>query len=352
MKTNEYSTRMETTAMGKGPYHFILADEISKSSDTESQCSLQDKETDFVIDTSDTESDSDFRNSRNNVVLEEYDVSSQSDTSISPISNASSDITLRNHSMTLTTLNVIDNADNYVTITDIEESEHFSDDTHLSHKLKTYNKCLRCKKRNNSLFSYCGKCFQDRKKEILPRPKKKQINLKLDIKNVLNNLGQDSKVKYTQDKPGLDIDQIVDFGLQVSDPTETKELESYSPESSLSKKEDNISRVKYLKRKRSSSENTGLSKSDKKVRLSNEAHFNIDLKISPRPFTSTQRLSLCSENKDICIICYNGSKDCVFLHTYLAHCCCCYACGKKIFKINKRCPLCNKIVNKVLKIFY
>lgn len=57
------------------------------------------------------------------------------------------------------------------------------------------------------------------------------------------------------------------------------------------------------------------------------------------------------ENSEMCIICNNAPKDSIFLHTNIAHQCCCYRCAKRTLHTIKRCPICNRSVNKVVKIY-
>lgn len=57
------------------------------------------------------------------------------------------------------------------------------------------------------------------------------------------------------------------------------------------------------------------------------------------------------ENSELCIICNNAPKDSIFLHTNIAHQCCCYKCAKRTLYTIKRCPICNRSVNKVVKIY-
>lgn len=58
-----------------------------------------------------------------------------------------------------------------------------------------------------------------------------------------------------------------------------------------------------------------------------------------------------SDNSELCIFCNNAPKDSIFLHTNIAHQCCCYKCAKRTLQTIKRCPICNRSVNKVVKIF-
>ena len=53
---------------------------------------------------------------------------------------------------------------------------------------------------------------------------------------------------------------------------------------------------------------------------------------------------------DLCQICLSNSKDGGFVHGNSCHFFCCYMCCKTIFEQTGRCPFCNRIVEKIIKI--
>ncbi|XP_018571357.1 uncharacterized protein LOC108911025 isoform X2 [Anoplophora glabripennis] len=57
-----------------------------------------------------------------------------------------------------------------------------------------------------------------------------------------------------------------------------------------------------------------------------------------------------SENTELCIFCNDAPKDAIFLHSKVAHQCCCYRCAKRTIKTRKRCPICNVAVSKVFRV--
>lgn len=57
------------------------------------------------------------------------------------------------------------------------------------------------------------------------------------------------------------------------------------------------------------------------------------------------------ECKELCIMCNAEPKNCIFLHGCTAHMCCCYKCALKSWKLNKKCPACNRKANNVVKVF-
>jgi len=65
--------------------------------------------------------------------------------------------------------------------------------------------------------------------------------------------------------------------------------------------------------------------------------------------TSVQDMSS-AEDTNICLICCNLEKDAAFVHSNSAHFLCCYKCCKTIFEEKGRCPYCNRIIEKIVKI--
>ncbi|XP_055371200.1 E3 ubiquitin-protein ligase Mdm2-like [Condylostylus longicornis] len=58
-----------------------------------------------------------------------------------------------------------------------------------------------------------------------------------------------------------------------------------------------------------------------------------------------------TNNSDSCIVCLDGPKNGVFVHSRFLHLCCCYRCAVKIWNKNKKCPICNCAVKNIMKIF-
>lgn len=53
----------------------------------------------------------------------------------------------------------------------------------------------------------------------------------------------------------------------------------------------------------------------------------------------------------LCMMCLTEPKNGVFVHSRFLHLCCCYRCAVKVWKKQKRCPICNCKVKNVLKLF-
>ncbi|XP_028133127.1 serine-rich adhesin for platelets isoform X2 [Diabrotica virgifera virgifera] len=56
-------------------------------------------------------------------------------------------------------------------------------------------------------------------------------------------------------------------------------------------------------------------------------------------------------SSELCIMCNIAPKDSIFLHTNIGHQCCCYKCAKRTLHAIKRCPICNRSVNKIIKVY-
>merc|ERR1711954_69614 len=51
-----------------------------------------------------------------------------------------------------------------------------------------------------------------------------------------------------------------------------------------------------------------------------------------------------------CDICCKQPKNASLIHGNLGHQVCCYTCGKKLWKKQSRCPVCRRVVEKIVKI--
>ncbi|XP_066256843.1 E3 ubiquitin-protein ligase Mdm2-like isoform X4 [Euwallacea similis] len=367
--------------------NYRLESESSKTSeeDTESVCSLQAKDTDFVKDTSDTESKSSSNSGDEYEVEVEYDVDSLSENDDIEISTTDSE-----RMMLAAAAAAICDRSLEAWITDAEDSDSTSLEE-PSVGRSDFSTCVQCKGENlNPLYRYCEKCFQDRKKYFPPRPRRRrrkkpqtsepsQESVKLDmLKYCLSGLSQDSGVSSNQDCPSLGLDRIViPDHLQLPGTSKT---EDNTPTISIPLENQTASFKTdlALKRKRQSSESS-LSDVDIIKKPKPEQHTSdLGSEISSTSsFTSTMlniggdtgETSGVSSNKpsptsslignsegsasesELCIFCNSAPKNSIFLHTNIAHRCCCYPCAKKTLKSTKRCPICNLSVNKVVRIF-
>ncbi|XP_050314225.1 uncharacterized protein LOC126748802 isoform X2 [Anthonomus grandis grandis] len=393
--------------------YYRLESESSKASDdgTESICSFQERETDFVQDSSDLNTDSDEKGSEYDVQFE-YEVASLSEDDGNLFEGSTTDSEM----MLAAAAAVICQNSFEGWITDVEDSDSSTEES--SFKRTDFSTCVQCKGENiNPMYRYCEKCFQERKKYFPPRPKRRKNRpkkkeatpprVKLDtLRSCLSGLSQDSGLGSSQECPSFGLDQIVvpehlqSTGTSKTDDSSTNPLDPKQPEniekiSRTSEKSPNSptrcvnsenalpqKTVPSLKRNRTSSESS-LSEHEtpKKLKASesqgSEQHTSdlgseasssvlnsfssVGSNSSSSGFFSENNLPVMQNRSsgfgsdksdpELCIFCNNAPKNSIFLHTNIAHCCCCYPCAKKTLKSIKRCPICNGTVNKVLRIF-
>ncbi|XP_011496827.1 PREDICTED: E3 ubiquitin-protein ligase Mdm2-like [Ceratosolen solmsi marchali] len=59
------------------------------------------------------------------------------------------------------------------------------------------------------------------------------------------------------------------------------------------------------------------------------------------------------DTESLCLICTVKPKNGAFVHGKITHICCCYGCAMKAWMTNSsRCPICNRKVSQILKVFY
>ncbi|CAH1173509.1 unnamed protein product [Phaedon cochleariae] len=389
-------------------YYYRLESESSKASeeDTESVYSLQDRETDICRDTTDTDTDSKADISdQDEYELFEYEVASLSGSDNGSIGNSSSGS--EDHMFLAAAVEAICDSSLETWITDCEESDNSSslDDSFITRS--GFSRCVQCKSENdNPLYRYCEKCFQqscrqckmrktykcftlcischkDRKKFFPPRPKgnkktrkptKKKSHpdapVKLDLlRSCLSGLSQDSGIGSSQECPPLGLDQIIVPDEHLRPGTSSKpnlinaEDVKVPPQPNLT-----IAEVKAPsqptpvtttpKRKRDLSESSlsdfeivKKSKPQRPKTLALSQSSELGSEASASSFSSTTTEKSTSDTSELCIFCNSAPKDSIFLHTNVAHQCCCYRCAKRTLHTIKRCPICNRSVNKVVRIF-
>lgn len=241
---------------------------------------------------------------------------------------------------------------------------------------------------------------QDRKKFFPPRPrgnkkpkatkKKSEQRVKLEnLKSALSGLSQDSGIGSSQEipssipsseefvllpeeqqKPGTSPDIPASLSGNLSKETKTTSSGSFSSvDSSFSKNnrkryisESSLSDYEIKKPKldeKSSSQTSDLgseiSSTSTSLHSEKEKRQEDDPSSEASKKTAGKSTALPTQNEkessELCIICNNAPKDSIFLHTNMAHQCCCYRCAKRTLYTIKRCPICNRSVNKVVKIY-
>lgn len=325
---------------------FKLESESSSPSneDNESVYSFQDKDTDFVKDTTDTDFELEI----------EYEVDSYSEHDSNSLVDSSDDTEVK-RDMMLAAVAICDTTfENWVT--DCEESDNSSTEDYSFTRTDFWT-CIKCKSmKKDPLYRFCEKCFQDRKTFFPPRPKPKrrkvEAPVKLDtLRSCLSGLSHDSGIGSSQECPPLDLDQIVvPPHLTSSSPSSPSSVvEGAVPEKTG---DSQISTIANRKRQLSESSLSDLSEIEAK-RPRREKSKSPSKEIVAKLPENLSDSGLLQEagKKDMCTFCNVTQQNAIFLHGSIAHMCCCYKCAMRTWRTIKRCPICNRKVNNVVKVF-
>lgn len=173
-----------------------------------------------------------------------------------------------------------------------------------------------------------------------------------NLKSCLSGLSQDSGLGSSQEFPALDFQEIKvpeqHLGRSNSSTCSGVTAESTSSGTTSRTNDSGCGTNSATSRKRKHSEDSA----DTVVRPK---------KIIIEGPLSTKNESVGNNNKDDneiktelreqCMMCFTKKKDGIFLHGSSAHSCCCYKCALKTWKTLKRCPVCNRRVSNVVKLF-
>lgn len=168
-----------------------------------------------------------------------------------------------------------------------KESQNPSVTSGLGRKRKLH--CIQCFTPNTALIRYCIECWQDRKNWIPERPKRPK-------------------------KKGMNM------SLQVH-PTRKNKIDSHSG--------GNVGKNNSVQTGKTSLEQRG---EENQVRPS-----------------STENEPSKQVPKDLCIICEHNPKDTSFIHGKIGHQACCYKCAKETWNRTARCPICRRMIEKIVK---
>lgn len=185
------------------------------------------------------------------------------------------------------------------------------------------------------------------------------------ITELSENVGDDIEKKSSEDVTSSSLEQL--GGNKNEIQTKVQETKSFENSSSFSSTDTNCNLEKGRKRYISES-----SLSDFDVKPHPSKMRKMALPESDQPLSQSQTSDLGSEisstsfissineksntidgnsqNSELCIFCNDAPKDAIFLHSNVAHQCCCYRCAKRTIKTRKRCPICNVTVNKVFRV--
>ncbi|KYB29262.1 E3 ubiquitin-protein ligase Mdm2 [Tribolium castaneum] len=331
----------------------------SAADDTESIHSIQDKETDIVRDTSDTMSDS-----------SEYDVDIEYE--IESLSEGDDNIIIFDSSGAesegvMYAAAVVGDSSLETFITDAEDSDNSRQDDSSS-GLTDFWVCIQCKSQNdNPQFRFCDKCFQDRKAFFPPRPRRRKkaerskekshSPVKLDaLQSCLKGLSQDSGIGSSQEFESLGLDQIVIPNTEKPSTSLTEEGKNRKRQISESSLSDEYEEKRPRKQPKTKENKENIEKksgdeSDVAKNATSEKSCAVLDGEPPKSPEADQIKGPLPELKEDCIMCNVQPKNSVFLHGRIAHMCCCYGCAMRTWKSLKRCPICQRKVSNVVRVF-
>lgn len=303
----------------RSAYYVTLESEspLPTSEDDESIYTIQGDETEFVQDTSDTSTHT-YDDSDDDISVQlEFEVASQSEEE-NPMLNPTSSSDPEDY----VTMGVIAAIYNETDIGFADDSDDSRSTVDSEIGRADYWTCVQCtSKNNNPLFRYCEKCYKIRKNFFPPRPKRKKrrqqkenelIEFDLMKKKSEEILSHDSGVSSQDTKSSQESDDS-----KILDCMEKKDLDLVDA-SEMDKSETN-----------------SIGESKKQT---------IDEQ-------SEKRDSVDSDEK-MCITCTLNPKNGAFSHGSTLHVSCCYKCAIRIWRTNKHCPICNRKITNVQKIFY
>ncbi|KAL1487564.1 hypothetical protein ABEB36_015764 [Hypothenemus hampei] len=166
-----------------------------------------------------------------------------------------------------------------------------------------YQQCLKCKTKSPHL--YCQKCFQSNENYIV------FVNFKNQEMPSQGRKRRSRGKDFNHDEKQIRLEvlqkilDILDENSTLENPRNTKLLnDDRVPGSSLNSDSGKFE-ITHVPSKRQ--------------------EINMVLK-------NTSDSSSKRHEDDICMFCHNAPKNGIFLHTFTAHCCCCYNCAKRLWK--------------------
>ncbi|XP_048517330.1 E3 ubiquitin-protein ligase Mdm2 isoform X2 [Dendroctonus ponderosae] len=315
-------------------YYVRLASESSQNSDDESVCSLQSYET-ATLESDNRSSDSDATESSGS---DEYEL----------VASPEGSAHIEYSSTDSETERIIINSVVTSPLMELNKTESSGvEDSSPEEALplsrvpvpSSFEMCKRCKSlRCYPLLKLCRKCHKERRRHVLPRVKKRRKKLsksaqkgkrrKVDPQASARKLITQKELEITQERNRLKTDQIM-FPVELV-WSNAGASGSSEPRASSASTSGNSALTQ------SSGIFSGPSTSKGTATDSDEDDL---------PIRITYKL------KDLCIICETAPKDCAFLHQTIAHRCCCYSCAKYISETSRRCPTCNRMITRIVRLF-
>jgi len=270
----------------------IVQDPNGEYDTDESNYSYQNYETERCHDEND-ESDENSQETILNETIYDNEYEIDSEPYETGYTNDSSGDTDPKINIKIENINFIDN------LTEWADSESEINVNKNLFKSKNEFKCIKCEKHLPHPFKYCSECWLNNSKNIPKRsnPRKRKKNFKTNVVPLKKIHLSDEEIQ-----------------LNVSD----EEIQLNVSENQIHLSDEEIQ----------------LNVSENQIHLSDE---EIQLNVS--------------ENQINCSMCCDTKVNSSFIHGQTEHHVCCYACAKKIFNKHKRCPVCRKLIEKIVMTF-
>ncbi|XP_033214976.1 E3 ubiquitin-protein ligase Mdm2-like isoform X2 [Belonocnema kinseyi] len=331
-------------------YYVTLEPEspVPSSEDDESIYTVQGNETEFVQDTSDTSTHSWNTDSSDDdiSVRLEFEVASHSEED-NPMLNATSSSDPED----IVTMGVLAALYNETDMGLADDSDDSRSTVDSEIGKADYWTCVQCNnKNNNPLFRYCEKCYQIRKNFFPPRPKWKRRRPKREIGGGVG-VGAVPKLPNSQDEF-----TSTDSGLGSQESKLSQETEEIARLVVPSKATEGMDTVDYfagdnLKNeiKIESIERIGNGNSEGRTA---SVGCNTDNQLKADLVKKEEKDRISDSDNKMCLTCTVNPKDGAFSHGKIIHVCCCYQCATRIWREKKICPICNRKITNVQKVFY
>lgn len=90
---------------------------------------------------------------------------------------------------------------------------------------------------------------------------------------------------------------------------------------------------------------------ERQGKLKHESSSSTSVSSRPISYSDSQSDDVNDSNLGLCRFCMVNPKNGVFVHNTCLHLCCCYKCAVKVWKKRRSCPICNRRIKNVTKLF-
>ena len=231
---------------------------------------------------------------------------------------------------------------------DFADGEDDLDNFVITNPKVSASKCVSCGEFNENGLPKCNNCWEIRNNWV-ERPKTKRKHKKNSAHKNLNETLKTDTELFSQRQRFLcnQISVSEDETDGGSMTTETEDRPRFDSLDSgigsqemeiLSSQSTSLVDAKFNKSMESLNMDDLEDKKMTTIDLLNKQSNNTVTKVTNQTFLS------------LCEICCKQPKNASLIHGKLGHQVCCYTCGKKLWKKQSRCPVCRRVVEKIVKI--